>query len=170
MKPFVVFALIALASSAQDPSRSALPANLRAPSNRQLMFRAHAVGDQIYTCKASEGAYAWALKAPDAQLFDSDGQSLGHHFAGPTWESKDGSRVIGKLAASAASPDPDSIPWLLLAAIRHDGNGAMSQILSIQRLNTKGGKAPAAGCDNSHIDAETKVPYQADYYFYGPVK
>jgi hypothetical protein len=106
------------------------------------------------------------LKAPEAQLLDESGQVIGHHFAGPSWQSTDESKVTGKVAARADSPDPESIPWLLLTAADHSGNGLMSQVTHIQRLNTKGGKAPATGCDASHLGAETRVPYTADYFFY----
>jgi hypothetical protein len=76
----------------------------------------------------------------------------------------DGSRVTAKAAANA-SPDPDSIPWLLLTVTGHEGDG-LKDVTSIQRLRTKGGKAPAAGCDSSHKDEQTRAHYTADYYFY----
>jgi len=38
----------------------------------------------------------------------------------------------------------------------------------IQRVNTKGGTAPAAGCDRSHAGRKVAIDYQADYYFYAP--
>lgn len=163
---FTLWVLLFLMSALAD-SQSTLPSDLRVPAVQKLILQAHGVGDQVYTCKAVEGNYAWTLKAPDARLLDADGRQLGRHFAGPAWEANDGSRVVAKPVASASSPDPRSVPWLRLDAIRHDGHGIMSQVLSIQRLNTKGGKAPVQGCDNSHAGAETRVPYQADYYFYG---
>ena len=168
-KKIVVLSLAVFCSSAQDGSQS-LPSNLRAPADQKLIFQAHGIGDQIYTCEVTDGKYAWILKAPDAQLLSTDGQVLGHHFAGPTWEAKDGSRVAGKVVASVPAPNPSAVPWLLLLAIRHDGNGSMNQVLSIQRLNTKGGKAPAGSCDRSHAGAEVRVPYEAEYYFYGHIK
>lgn len=155
---------------ARSVDQSSLPNAVRVPSTLQLLLEAHGVGDQIYTCKAAEGNYTWTLKAPDARLLGKDGQTLGRHFAGPTWQSNDGSKVVGKVAGSAASPDPDSVPWLRLDAVQHDGNGTMSDVIAIQRLNTKGGKAPKAGCDASHAGSETRVSYQADYYFYAKPK
>ena len=143
------------------------PPELRPPAETQLVLHASAKGDQIYTCKQDAGQYAWALKAPAAQLFDAQGNDIGHHFGGPTWELKDGSAVVGKVAARADSPDKDSVPWLLLTAADHSGSGLMAGVTHIQRLNTKGGKAPAAGCDASHAGQETRVAYSADYYFYG---
>jgi hypothetical protein len=107
------------------------------------------------------------LKAPDAKLLGSSGEVIGRHFAGPTWEAKDGSRVVGKPAANVPSPEPQSVPWLLLNAVGHEGSGTMSNVLNIQRLNTQGGKAPAGGCDKEHVGTETRVAYQADYLFFG---
>jgi hypothetical protein len=74
---------------------------------------------------------------------------------------------MGKLVTSLPPPDSNSIPWLLLKVKSHEGNGLMTRVDSIQRLNTKGGVAPSAGCDASSENHETCVPYEADYYFYG---
>lgn len=152
--------------SAQEDLRSTLPDPLRVPPAEKLAFQAHGVGSQVYSCKSVEGKYAWTLKGPDAQLLTADGQVVGRHFAGPTWEAEDGSRTQGRLAASVPSPDPASIPWLRLNATGQSGTGKMSRVTSILRLHTKGGKAPAGGCDDSHVGAETRIPYEADYYFY----
>jgi hypothetical protein len=165
-KNIIVFSLAVFCTSAQDGLQS-IPSNLRAPADQKLIFQAHGIGDQIYTCKVTDNKYTWTLKAPDAQLLGSDGQVFGRHFAGPAWEARDGSRVVGKPVASVASPNPSAVPWLLLVAIRHDGHGSMDQVLSIQRLNTKGGKAPGKGCDGSHAGEETRIAYEGDYYFYG---
>ena len=170
MKWFVVAAAVSVSISAQDQSQSALPAGLHAPSDQKLIFHAHGAGDQIYTCVAADGAYAWKLKGPDAQLTGTDGQVVGHHFAGPTWQATDGSSVTGKPVANVASPDVTAVPWLLLVATRHDGHGHMNDVLSIQRLDTKGGRAPDGGCDGAHAGSETRVPYQAEYYFFGQTK
>jgi len=145
-----------------------VPAQIQAPANEQLLLQVHAKGDQVYTCKEGVTQFAWTLKAPDAQLFDKDGKPFGKHFAGPSWEASDGSRVTGKAIANAPSPDADSIPWLLVNIVGHDGSGVLSRATSIQRINTKGGKAPASGCDAGHAGQEVRVPYSADYLFYAP--
>jgi hypothetical protein len=145
-----------------------VPPQIRAPANEQLLLQVHAKGDQVYACMSVPAQFAWTLKAPDAQLFDKDGKPFGKHFAGPSWEASDGSRVTGKAVANAPSPDADSIPWLLVNVISHDGSGVLSRATSIQRLNTKGGKAPASGCDAAHAGQEVRVPYSADYLFYAP--
>ena len=45
--------------------------------------------------------------------------------------------------------------------------GAMQGVTYIQRLNTRGGVAPAAACAAANIGAKQQVAYQADYVFYG---
>ena len=145
-----------------------VPAPIQAPAGEQLLLQVHAKGDQVYTCKENAGQFAWTLKAPDAQLFDKDGKPFGKHFAGPSWEASDGSRVTGKAVANAPSPDADSIAWLLLNIVGHEGSGVLSRATSIQRINTKGGKAPASGCDAAHVGQEVRAAYSADYLFYAP--
>jgi Protein of unknown function (DUF3455) len=164
-------ATLLVASLSAFPFRLAAqqtPQQLQPPANEHLLVQVHAKGDQVYTCKADVAQYTWALKAPDAQLFDKDGKPFGKHFAGPSWEASDGSRVTGKAVANVPSPDADSIPWLLVTVISHDGTGVLSRATSIQRLNTKGGKAPSSGCDETHAGQELRVPYSADYLFYAP--
>jgi Protein of unknown function (DUF3455) len=139
----------------------AVPDNLKPGTDEVLARRARASGDQVYTCDGS----GWVLSRPDAKLFSESGEQVGSHFAGPTWEWSDGSRVIGKPVANATA-DPDSAPWLLLIATDHQGNGVLRNVSSIQRLSTKGGKAPAGGCDMSHTGEEVRSHYTAVYYFY----
>lgn len=145
-----------------------VPAQLQPPAGEQLLLQVHAKGEQVYTCKGEGATFTWTLKGPEAQLFDQDGKEFGKHFAGPSWEAKDGSRVTGKAVANAASPDADSIPWLLVNIVSHEGSGVLSRATTIQRINTKGGKAPAAGCDAGRSGQEARVAYSADYLFYAP--
>jgi hypothetical protein len=136
-----------------------------------VVLKALAKGAQVYVCVAKEGAagaYEWTLKAPDAELFDEKGQKIGKHYGGPTWESTDGSKVVGQLRAKVDSPEATAIPWLLLDAKTTEGTGVLSKVKNIQRLATVGGKAPATGCDAAHKNAETRVDYTATYYMYGP--
>jgi hypothetical protein len=145
-----------------------VPAALQTAADEQLVVQVHAKGDQIYSCKADGAQAGWTLKAPEAQLFDKDGRAFGKHFAGPSWEASDGSRVVGKAAANVASSDADAIPWLLVKVVSHAGEGVLTRVTSIQRINTKGGRAPASGCDAGHAGQEVRVPYSADYLFFAP--
>ncbi|HTG02321.1 MAG TPA: DUF3455 domain-containing protein, partial [Nitrospirota bacterium] len=135
-----------------------------------LSLEAQGVGVQIYTCEAVKDnptRYEWIFKAPDAELFDNAGNKIGRHYAGPTWEALDGSRVIGEVRAKDNGPDPDAIPWLLLSAKSTSGSGAFSRTQSVQRLYTVGGKAPAEGCNGQEqAGKEARVAYKAKYYFY----
>ena len=45
-----------------------------------------------------------------------------------------------------------------------------SQVKSIQRLQTVGGKAPSAPCGQDNTKQVVRVPYKATYYFYGAKK
>lgn len=160
--------ILALTSGQQVP-RPEVPDSIKAPAGEKVVLQVHASGSQIYVCQASaDQKYSWTLKAPEAQLTDASGKKTGTHYAGPAWKHADGSEVVGKLASRADAPEKDAIPWLLLTATAHSGDGILSRVTSIQRINTKGGQAPSGGCDETHRGAETKVPYSADYFFYAP--
>ncbi len=156
----------------QVVSRPEVPNPIKAPAGENVVLQVHASGSQIYVCQAATGgAYAWTLKAPQADLYDQQGAVIGQHFAGPTWKDNDGSAVTGKAIAHVDSPVPGSVPWLLVNATSHSGDGALSRVTSIQRINTKGGAPPAAtDCNATKLNAEAKSRYTADYYFYAPAK
>jgi len=147
-----------------------VPEPLNVPNDQKLAFTLRGVGVQIYECKAvanDPAGFDWTFIAPQADLLDDQANKLGKHYAGPTWEANDGSKVVGEVLAKDNGPDPAAIPWLLLRAKIHAGTGIFSRIASIQRLNTKGGKAPVDGCTQAKVGAEVRIPYIADYYFYG---
>jgi hypothetical protein len=99
-------------------------------------------------------------------LFDSAGNKIGKHYAGPTWELNDGSKVAGRVVARADAPDHTAIPWLLLDATLNAGTGRLAGVSSIQRVDTTGGTPPSQPCNLEHANAEVKVPYAATYFFY----
>jgi len=166
-----IFMLGLAVANAQKASPPDVPAAIQAPLGLDVVLLAHASGSQIYTCQAGpDGKFAWTLKAPDAELKDEKGKVIGRHSAGPAWKLNDGSEVTGKAAAHVDSPDAGSIPWLLVNVVSHSGQGLLTNVNTIQRVHTHGGKPPAEGCDASHPNAETKSSYTADYYFYAPAK
>jgi hypothetical protein len=151
------------------PSTPIVPDTLRVPTTNTVAFAATAKGVQIYECRLNKDnvhLYEWVLKAPKANLFDAHGKNFGRHYGGPSWASSDGSKVTGEVRASEPSTDANAIPWLLLTARTHEGRGVFSRVNSIQRLETRGGKAPSEGCDQSAVGKELQVPYTAVYYFY----
>src|SRR5206468_420762 len=91
----------------------------RTPATEVLSLETEATGVQIYECNAGKDVptrFEWVFKAPEADLFDRAGNKIGKHYAGPTWESNDGSKVVGEVKAQNAGPDSGAIPWLLLNA------------------------------------------------------
>ncbi|MDB5977836.1 MAG: hypothetical protein JWR07_4596 [Nevskia sp.] len=144
-----------------------IPDSLKVPDGQVLMMKTQASGFQIYQCKALDAAkYEWTLVAPEATLYDASGNQVGKHYAGPSWETLDGSKVVGEVKAKDPGTDATAIPWLLLAAKSHSGDGIFSSVTYVQRLFTVAGKAPPDGCDGGHVGAELRVAYKAAYYFY----
>jgi hypothetical protein len=166
-----------MAAQGQAPVRPEVPDTLKAPAGEEVVLAAHATGTQIYVCQqGADQKYAWVFKAPEAELTDATGKKIIHHFAGPTWKHIDGSEVKAKVVAKqdapkVETPKPQAIPWLLLSATGHSGEGILSRVTSIQRIHTEGGAAPEAkSCDGSASGKEVGVVYAADYYFYAPVR
>ena len=146
-----------------------VPAPLRAPAGQSVFLEALATGVQIYECAAKAdqpSAFEWVFRAPEAALADRSGRAIGKHYAGPTWESVDGSRVVGELKSRDSGPTPSAIPWLLLASKSISGTGVFSQTTSIQRVQTVGGVAPSEPCSAANAKQTARVPYTATYYFY----
>ncbi len=158
----------ALASTAGASSFGVLPPKVPAeiqPEAGNVPFEVgHAVGVQVYQCNGA----AWTFVEPKAILVTNRLQLI-HHFAGPTWQHLDGSSTQGTLV-KPATVDPKSIPWLLLSA-KNQTAGKFGNRLTpttfIQRINTRGGIAPAAStCTAATAGAKKEVPYTADYYFW----
>jgi hypothetical protein len=123
----------------------------------------NAVGSQVYECRADPavGTLAWQFREPIATLFIS-GKTVGRHYAGPNWELIDGSVVSGKVAARAPAASAIDIPLLKLDVASRRGDGRLSDVTTIQRINTKGGVAEGT-CHEA--GAFLSVPYTADYTF-----
>jgi hypothetical protein len=96
------------------------------------------------------------LKGAKAILQDAHGATIGRHCAGSTWRDNDGSEVTGTVSAQLNSPDPHSIPWLLVTVTQRHGNGTLGRVSTVQRVHTEGGAAPVRGCSDSELDIETK--------------
>jgi len=158
---------VALAACTSTPQLPAAPAELAPPTGEVLVLAALARGVQTYEC-TTDGAtgYQWRFKGPEARLVDRGGRDLGKHYPGPTWEAPDGSKVVAELRSQVKSPDADAIPLLLLKARSTSGSGMFANVRSIQRLDTVGGRAPAATCSRENFAALARIPYTATYYFY----
>src|SRR4029450_11312440 len=136
----------------------------------------------------SLGRVAWTLFTPEATLFGEQGEQLITHFFSPnpfefsaspfangivraTWQdSRDTSTFWGKAIASATvrpnatTPAPPQMAGVKPAPT---GGSPLSVATFVQRLNTRGGLAPATGCDiSTDVGNKAFVPYLADYLFY----
>jgi hypothetical protein len=127
----------------------------------------HAAGAQIYECKPDSGnkpegwALTWQFREPIATLV-FNGTSIGRHYAGPNWDHADGSGVKGRVVGSTPGATPNDIPWLKIETVEHRGSGILSDVTTVQRINTKGGVVQGS-CQRA--GSYVSVPYSADYVF-----
>ena len=165
----IVLAACVGACATMEPAAVSVPERIKPGANEALAIIVPARGVQIYECreaKGQPGTYEWAFVAPDAALFDTRGNRIGRHYAGPHWESTDGSKVVAAVKERADAPAAGAIPWLLLTAKSVGPAGSFSKVTSIVRANTVGGVAPQSGCSQAAAGASARVEYTADYYFY----
>ena len=142
-------------------AQGSLPDAIAAPGET-VVLTVHAEGAQVYECKAgADGKLAWVFREPIASLF-ADGKTVGRHYAGPNWEHIDGSAVVAKAAGNAPGATADDIPWLKLQVTASRGNGVLTGVTTVQRINTKGGKLDGP-CDKA--GTFKSAPYSAEYVF-----
>ena len=162
-----------------------VPGDIAVPTGFKPFFAGHASGTQNYICAPSPTGPKWLFIGPQATVFDRDGEQNLTHFQSvnpiqnaiqATWQhSRDTSavwarRLFGSTDVNYVSPD--AIEWLLLevsgaAAGPTDGSRLLAASY-IHRVNTVGGKEPAAPCTVAILNQRQLVPYEADYIFYRP--
>ena len=156
-----VIPVLAAAALLASPAVAQVPAAIAAPGEA-VVATFHAEGAQVYDCKAdASGKLAWQFREPIATLL-RDGSTVGRHYAGPNWEASDGSVVTGKAAANSPGATPADIPWLKLDVVARRGNGVLSGVTTVQRINTRGGVVSGT-CDKA--GSFSSAPYSADYVF-----
>jgi hypothetical protein len=163
---FAIFGLSSFVLANFDEERKApeLPAGcsqIQVPAGNRISFHTYAIGIQVYRWNGS----SWDFVAPSARLFADSGYRglVGDHYAGPTWESNSGSKVVAR-RVDGCSPSVTAIPWLLLQTVTTEGKGVFANTTFIHRVNTVGGQVPAE--PGIFPGVEQKVPYTAEYYFY----
>jgi hypothetical protein len=148
---------------ANDNRAPMVPSDIRVPEGNNVHFHGFAEGVQIYTWNGD----SWGTSVPEAVLFDDDGNVVAIHYAGPTWESNSGSKVVGAVVPPRVTVDPAAIPWLLLSAAHTEGPGILAATTYIHRVNTVGGLPPSmagvfvgqvAGCLTPPIISSTGRP------------
>jgi hypothetical protein len=144
-----------------SPTWAQIPTEIAAPGEKAVITL-HAQGAQLYECAAQkDGSFAWSFREPIATLL-LNGKTVGRHYAGPNWESTDGSAIVGKVTGRAPGKTPKDIPWLRLAVTSHRGKGVFSDVTTIQRINTAGGQLEGL-C--KIVGTFESVPYATDYVF-----
>lgn len=160
MNRISISAACLFAAMASGATATELPKAIQA-QGEAVFLRVHAVGAQIYECKAgADGKLAWRFREPIATLI-LDGKTVGRHFAGPSWE-VEGSVVVGKAAASAPGATERDARWLKVAVVERRGDGPLKDATTVQRIDTQGG-AFAGACDK--VGDLHPEPYAADYLF-----
>ena len=160
---------VASGATAAQAAEPGIPTEIQVLAGNKLFLEAHATGVQIYDCVAVADGYGWSAPTPRANLYGDNGKLVATHYAGPTWEARDGSRVVGRKEAGV-TVDPTAIQWLRLAAattsVGPDG-GPLAATTYIQRVATVGGLPPAAAdCTAATVGTRKETPYIADYRFW----
>ena len=123
------------------------------------------IGNQVYTCGTDN---KYVLREPVAVLVNLRTGNAGIHGKGPFWASFDGSRVDispGTTPASVQQIGTSNVAWLKVTGTPvPNAPGVFGKVAFIQRLDTKGGVAPASCTAPSTVS----VDYSANYVFWAP--
>ena len=156
-----------------ESEKLTLPATIDFPANASGHTRVatyYAQGVQKYVSQIKYGGspviYEWVLNGPQAELYDANNRKVGTHGFGPYWQifSTDSIFAQASNPPRVISVDSTSIPWLLL--VPKNGRivtGIFANVSYIQRIATKGGKAPATAPTSATETVD--VPYTAIYRF-----
>lgn len=154
---------VGFAMFAQGPLHAQTLDTIAAAPGETLVATIHAQGAQIYECKPNaSNALVWQFREPIATLIEN-GKTVGRHYAGPHWELADGSIVVAKVTGRAPGKTQNDIPLLKLQVTQQSGSGRLTDVTTIQRVNTQGGMAEGP-CTT--VGALLSVSYATDYLFY----
>lgn len=160
---------IAASENLAIPASVSVPGNL--PNGNSRVATYYAVGVQKYKARIKAASdpvvYEWVFVAPNADLYDISNANVGTHGAGPFWQISPLDSIFGQQftpAKTAPSDDPESIDWLLLMPkTGTTPTGIFADVDYIQRIATKGGKAPLT--PPTSLTETVDVKYKAVYRF-----
>jgi len=151
-----------------------LPPRICVPDGNVVKIRAYTDGVERYRCDGE----SWEWTGLYAEL-SLDGVVFGRHFLGArnrvVWQWNDGSSLEGSILdilGTDLAPDRfHDIPWLLWEPTSHGGEGVLSNVTFIQRVDTAGG-APTAldDCEESRAGEDGTVRFTATHIFHVPVE
>ena len=163
-------ALLAVAPAIAAIAPPAVAPRLQVSAAEQPALVLSEAGVNIFECRPRAGTpdgYGWTFIAPDATLYDGN-RSVARRTTPSLWESTDDRTSVSGFARAAVNAGGDNLPWAVFRAAPIGEAGLFAGVSSIQRVNTRGGVAPAAGCTADNAGAEQRVAFTADYYFYRP--
>ena len=157
-----------------ESEKLAIPAAIDLPAQTKGLTRIatfYAEGVQKYKSQLKAGSmpatYEWVFVAPQADLFDATNKKVGSHGAGPFWQLSAADSIFAQPFTppkSAPSDAPINIDWLLLMPKQGKvPTGIFVDVSYIQRIATKGGKAPITL--PVRADETAEIPYTAIYRF-----
>ena len=155
------------ATTAPSPSLApslGLFSRIQVPDGHEPVLRLAAKGAQVFRCERSQAAFEWRFRQPDAELYDEQGKPVARHGANFSFEHRDGSRLLGTVAAHDKAAEADALPWLLWST-RSFGKGAFSGVTYVQRIDTRGGMPPPS-CAAQEANRLLRVEFTATFVFY----
>jgi hypothetical protein len=154
------------AAPAAPPPSLGFFSRIKAPDTVVPLLRLQGRGVQVFRCEPRGSSYAWVFRLPEADLVDAAGKAVVRHGANFSFEHSDGSRLLGSVVDFDDAPDTNSLRWLLLST-RSFGQGALTGVTYVQRVNTTGGMPPPR-CEASQQNRLLRVDFSADFVFYKP--
>jgi hypothetical protein len=159
---------IAHAAAQTTGAAPVIPDAIKVPAGNVLLFQAFGRGVQIYNCPTN----ADSNPTPFTILYSNADQkriigTMDRPDGQPRWSDLVGNSVIAVRQVVVPSPNPANVPFVLLKAQAHfgPGNGMLSLVTFIQRVNPNGGSAPVGGCMNKN-QAQESLPFSATFLFY----
>lgn len=158
------------ASFAQtDSAQKGLPALIQVATGNSLVLETKASGTIEYQCSKEKDpltTYKWTVAGPKAELADTYGEKIGEYSGPPArWAHKDGSFVTGSQVAISPNGSKN-IPMQLVKTDVAGGQGVLTTVSYVQRVNTKGGVAPSKKCSADNLGEKAEVAYSAQYRFW----
>jgi hypothetical protein len=148
--------------------QGASPGGLALPEHAVVVAVGYARGHQVYLGRLQvNGSLSWELAGPEATLWDSAGKPFAIHRKGPTWDTRDGTRLVGQLPPLWSYQPPGSqkgdLPWILVRVRALGASGSSSRVNYVARVATHGGGPPKR--PPVRPGERLRVPYKAVYLF-----
>ena len=183
---FAAACMLSGSLSAAKVTPPPVPPALQPPVGNEAFLKGHAIGTQNYLCLPVGTATVWALFGPQATLFSNNDKQIMTHFRSPnpledgtprlTWQDSDDTSAVWTVPRAIVASPNGAISWQLLGVVGAEngptgGDDKLAATTFIQLLNTLGGVAPATGCTGpGDVGRSAFVPYEADYFFYKPMR